>query len=44
MRVGVVALPATPAGCAMRVNDVHTKLGHCSEAQACKAVRIMIGS
>jgi len=38
-RVGAVALPATPAGRAIMVNDAHAKLGHCSEALARKAVQ-----
>ena len=36
-QVGAAALPATPAGHMIMVNNVHSKLGHFSEALACKA-------
>jgi len=38
-RVGVAALPATPAGRTITVNDAHAKLGHCSKALARKAAQ-----
>ena len=37
-QVGAAALPATPAGHEIKINDEHAKLGHCLEALVRKAV------